>query len=148
MTPRAYYATKAVAAAAMRDNPGRRARVLHRIPPRGAAGPWGAAGAFGSKLLQDGLLYGVGEVFGETAERDAVDLYAFTSVINRHLDQTGRQELISLLWEMVYADGERHELEDNIVWRVSELVGIDGPDRVALRQRVAERVSARDENNG
>ena len=36
MTPRAYYATQAVAAAVMRDNPGRRARVLHRIPPRGA----------------------------------------------------------------------------------------------------------------
>lgn len=87
-------------------------------------------------------------VAGETAERDAVDLYAFTSVINRHLDQPARQELISLLWEMVYADGERHELEDNIVWRVSELVGIDGPDRVALRQRVAERLQARDENDG
>jgi len=87
-------------------------------------------------------------VAGETAERDAVDLYAFTSIINRHLDQSGRQELISLLWEMVYADGERHELEDNIVWRVSELVGIDGPDRVALRQRVAERLKTRDEDNG
>ncbi|MCO6386981.1 TerB family tellurite resistance protein [Aliihoeflea sp. 40Bstr573] len=87
-------------------------------------------------------------VAGETAERDAVDLYAFTSVINRHLDQPARQELILLLWEMVYADGERHELEDNLVWRVSELVGIDGPDRVALRQRIAERLQARDEKHG
>lgn len=82
-------------------------------------------------------------VAGETAERDAVDLYAFTSVVNRHLDLPARQELIELLWEMVYADGERHELEDNIVWRVSELVGIDGTDRVALRQRVAERLGAK-----
>lgn len=87
-------------------------------------------------------------VAGETAERDAVDLYAFTSVINRHLDLPARQELISLLWEMVYADGERHELEDNLVWRVCELVGIDGPERVALRQRVAERLQFRNEDNG
>ena len=87
-------------------------------------------------------------VAGETAERDAVDLYAFTSVINRHLDQPARQELMTLLWEMVYADGERHELEDNLVWRVSELVGIDGPERVALRRRVAERLPARTEKHG
>ena len=79
-------------------------------------------------------------IAGETAERDAVDLYTFTSVINRHLDHPAKQELISLLWEMVYADGERHELEDNIVWRVSELIGIDPQDRVALRRRVAERL--------
>lgn len=83
-------------------------------------------------------------IAGETAERDAVDLYAFTSIINRHLDQPARQELILLLWEMVYADGERHELEDNIVWRVSELIGIDAQDRVALRQRVAERLTPKD----
>lgn len=79
-------------------------------------------------------------IAGETAERDAVDLYAFTSVINRHLDHPARRELISLLWEMVYADGERHELEDNIVWRVSELIGIEPQERVALRRRVAERL--------
>lgn len=80
---------------------------------------------------------------GETAERDAVDLYTFTSVINRHLDLAARQELVSLLWEVVYADGERHELEDAMVWRVAELVGIPAPDRVALRQRVEERRSDR-----
>lgn len=83
-------------------------------------------------------------IAGETAERDAVDFYAFTSVINRHLDLPAKQELISLLWEMVYADGERHELEDNIVWRVSELIGIDPQDRVALRRRVAERLKNED----
>ncbi len=83
-------------------------------------------------------------IAGETAERDAVDLYAFTSVINRHLDLAARQELISLLWEVVYADGERHELEDNLVWRVAELVGIPAPDRVVLRQRVEERISDKD----
>ncbi|MCO6391430.1 hypothetical protein GTW25_10350 [Aliihoeflea aestuarii] len=87
-------------------------------------------------------------IAGETAERDAVDFYAFTSVINRRLDHPAKQELISLLWEMVYADGERHELEDNIVWRVSELIGIDPQDRVALRRRVAERLRNEDNEGG
>ncbi|WP_346433049.1 TerB family tellurite resistance protein [Breoghania sp.] len=42
---------------------------------------------------------------------------------------------------MVFADGEIHEFEDNIVWRVSELLGISTSDRLALRRRVARRAN-------
>lgn len=73
---------------------------------------------------------------GEQAEREAIDLYAFTSVLKRHLDEQARIEFIGLLWEMVYADGERHELEDNVVWRVAELIGVTTRDRITMRQRV------------
>lgn len=78
---------------------------------------------------------------GEAASREAIDLYAFTSVLNRELDETARVELIGLLWDMVYADGELHELEDNIVWRVAELIG------VSTRDRMLERRRARDDSN-
>lgn len=78
---------------------------------------------------------------GEKADQEAIDLFAFTSVLKRHLDEKGRVELIGLLWDVVYADGERHELEDNIVWRVAELIGVDGRTRVAARQRARERAS-------
>jgi len=73
---------------------------------------------------------------GEKAEREAIDLYAFTSVLMRHLDEAARIEFIRLMWEVVYADGEVHELEDNIVWRVAELLGVDGHDRIAMRRQV------------
>jgi uncharacterized tellurite resistance protein B-like protein len=75
---------------------------------------------------------------GETAEREAVDLYAFTSVLLRHLGPEAKVEFIRLLWEMVYADGEAHELEDNVVWRVAELIGVDSRDRILMRQKVRE----------
>jgi uncharacterized tellurite resistance protein B-like protein len=74
---------------------------------------------------------------GGRAEADAVDLYAFTSVVMRHLDADARMRLIGILWEVVYADGERHELEDNLVWRVAELIGVDSRDRVELRRAAA-----------
>jgi uncharacterized tellurite resistance protein B-like protein len=77
---------------------------------------------------------------GEEAEAEAVDLYAFTSVLMRHLDFEARKAFIGLMWEIVYADGELHELEDNIVWRVAELIGIEGRDRVEARQRAARNV--------
>lgn len=73
---------------------------------------------------------------GEEADREAVDLYAFTSVLGRHLDTEGRLELIRILWELAYADGGRHELEENIVWRVAELIGVDSRERVELRRQV------------
>jgi uncharacterized tellurite resistance protein B-like protein len=77
---------------------------------------------------------------GERAEQDAVDLYAFTSVLNRHLDDQGRIAFIRLMWDIVYADGEVHELEDNILWRIAELIGVDRRDRILTRQDAAKNM--------
>ena len=76
---------------------------------------------------------------GEKADREAVDLYAFTSVIKRELDEKARNTFIELLWEVVFADGLMHELEDNTVWRIAELIGVSGRERVLLRSEVAGR---------
>lgn len=76
---------------------------------------------------------------GEKADREAIDLYAFTSVLKRHLDLDARIEFIRIMWEIVYADGVRHELEDNLVWRIAELIGVERADRVAMRQSVETR---------
>ncbi len=78
---------------------------------------------------------------GEQADQEAVDLYAFTSVLMRHLDHEARVDFIEIMWEIVLADGEIHELEDNIVWRVAELLGIDSRDRVNARHRVQARMA-------
>jgi uncharacterized tellurite resistance protein B-like protein len=76
---------------------------------------------------------------GEEADQEAIDLYAFTSVLKRSLTREGCIEFVKIMWEIVYADGELHELEDNVVWRVAELIGVDSRERVALRQLVQER---------
>lgn len=74
------------------------------------------------------------------ADNEAIDLYKFTSVLRMGLEMEDRVHFVELLWELVYSDGERHELEDNVVWRISELLGVDGSDRVAMRQRVQRRM--------
>lgn len=73
---------------------------------------------------------------GEQADNEAIDLYSFTSVLKRHLDEDGRINFIRLMWEVCYADGELHELEDNTLWRVAELLGVDSRERVAARRSV------------
>jgi uncharacterized tellurite resistance protein B-like protein len=75
---------------------------------------------------------------GEAAEAEAVDLYQFTSVLVK-LPEEERLHLLELLFEVVYSDGELHELEDNLVWRIAELMGISTRERVELRQKVAEK---------
>ena len=75
----------------------------------------------------------------EAEDKEAVDLFRFTSVIKRRLDHEGRLRLIEMMWDMAYADGEVHEFEENLIWRVSELIAVSSRDRIHMRQRVAAR---------
>jgi uncharacterized tellurite resistance protein B-like protein len=72
-------------------------------------------------------------------EGDAVDLYHFTSVIMRSVNEEGRLRIVEMMWEMVYADGDVTEFEDNVLWRAADLLGVSSRDRIDLKHRVAER---------
>lgn len=74
-------------------------------------------------------------------ERDAVDLYRFTSILCRQLDQDGRKRIVEMLWEVVMADGVVDEFESNLVWRTAELIGVSTRDRVTLRKMVEARLT-------
>lgn len=71
------------------------------------------------------------------ADREAVDLYSFTSLLNRSLDEDGRRRMVEMMWQIVFADGRMNEFEDNIVWRASDLLGISARERVELRRSVS-----------
>lgn len=73
------------------------------------------------------------------AEHESVDLYHFTHLLNRTLDEEGRAKVIEMMWEIVYADGKRDELEDNLLWRAADLLGVSPRERVDLRRRIAEK---------
>lgn len=72
-------------------------------------------------------------------DAEAVDLYGFTSILKRSLDQAGRERVIAMMWRIVYADGGVHEFEDNMVWRVAELLGVPARDRIRLRKAIQGR---------
>jgi uncharacterized tellurite resistance protein B-like protein len=81
------------------------------------------------------------------AEHEAVDLYRFTSVLKRQMSEADRIRVIEHLWEIVYADGKTHEFEENLVWRVAELMGVDRRDRIAKKRAVAENRRAESEDS-
>lgn len=77
---------------------------------------------------------------GRVRDSEAIDLYGFTSAITSQLDQQGRCDVVSMLWEVVLADGKLDEYEANLVWRVAELLGVSTRDRVELRRAVEARL--------
>jgi uncharacterized tellurite resistance protein B-like protein len=70
------------------------------------------------------------------AEQESVDLYHFTHLLNRALDEPGRTRVIEMMWEIVFADGQRDELEDNLLWRAADLLGVSPRERIELRRRI------------
>ena len=79
----------------------------------------------------------------------AVDLYGFTRILKSELAEEERIHIVELLWSMVYVDGEVHEFEDNLVWRISELLAVDPKDRIAMKQKArGEMLISPDNDNG
>ncbi|KKB11857.1 hypothetical protein VE25_10345 [Devosia geojensis] len=76
----------------------------------------------------------------EASARDAeaVDFYRFTSALSS-LDIEERLEIIRMMWQVVFTDARNHELEDNMVWRVAELIGVSSRDRTVLRSQMARK---------
>ena len=77
----------------------------------------------------------------ETADAEAIDLYGFTIVLKRRLDDAGRERIIEMMWKLVYADGSVHEFEDNAVWRVAELLGVPSRTRIRLKKKVRDNAA-------
>ena len=74
----------------------------------------------------------------EQSDREAVDFFHFTNVLKRTLDDDGRHKIIEMMWDVVFADGEVTEFEENVVARIGELLGVPPRDRVLLRRKVAQ----------
>ena len=85
----------------------------------------------------------VDKLVKEAALRDAeaVDFYKFTQGLTQ-LGMDDRIEIIRMMWMVVFSDKKNHELEDNMVWRIAELIGVSGRDRTILRNQVGRAEQA------
>jgi uncharacterized tellurite resistance protein B-like protein len=85
---------------------------------------------------------------GQKSDREAVDLYQFTSALVHAMSLPERRRLIEMMWTIAYADGELQEFEENIIWRVSELLGVPARDRIALRRKIRAESGGDPETSG
>jgi uncharacterized tellurite resistance protein B-like protein len=80
------------------------------------------------------------------ADREAVDFYRFTSLLMRSLDEEQRRRVVAMMWAMAYADGRITEFEDNVMWRVADLLGVSNRERIELRNAAASAQQASAQN--
>ncbi len=70
------------------------------------------------------------------ADQETTDLSTFTAILKRQLDYSAQIDFVTLMWEMVCADGHASEMETIVVWRVAELLGIRDDERNAIQEHV------------
>lgn len=58
---------------------------------------------------------------GEKAD-DMVSLFEFTQLLHKHLDEKEKARIVSLLWQVAYADGRLDKYEDSLVLKISDLL--------------------------
>ncbi len=83
-------------------------------------------------------------VAADRAANDATHLIRFTRVIKDNFSHAERVELIEMIWEVVYADGERHAYEDSLMRRIAGLIHVSDRERGEARKRAVARL----ETNG
>jgi uncharacterized tellurite resistance protein B-like protein len=85
---------------------------------------------------------GLNRLLDEAAlrEREAIDIYRFTSVLRDRLTLEEKRQIILMMWQLVYADGELEPLEDNLIWRTAELLAVPTRDRMELKQMVRAEI--------
>ena len=84
----------------------------------------------------------VGRVMDEAARAadEMVDLYGFTRTVKDRLDEEGRIDLMEALWEVVYADGELHEYEAQLMRRLAGLLYVGDRQSGEARKRALDKL--------
>ncbi len=66
------------------------------------------------------------------------DLSSIVELIGRDADLAERSRLVSLAWSVAGADGDLHEFEEALVWRLGKLLGLDETQIAQARTSNAE----------
>ena len=73
-------------------------------------------------------------------EENATDLYAYTNVIKKELALNERKKIIEMMWQIITTDENFDPYENNLVWRVAELIGISTRERVQIKKDYLSKI--------
>lgn len=72
----------------------------------------------------------------------AVDHYQFVSLIKRHYDYDKRCELVHLMWQLAWVDGDVDPLEEHRIRRLADLLHVGHRDFIRAKLAVQEARNA------
>lgn len=76
---------------------------------------------------------------GEKAD-DMVSLFEFTQLLHKHLDEREKARIVSLLWQVAYADGQLDKYEDALVLKISDLLYVSRGRVMRLKHDAQQNV--------
>lgn len=82
----------------------------------------------------------------EEAESDAdrlVSIQHTTRLLNEHYDHAMKRRVIEMMWQLVYADGDKSHYEEHLMRQVSDLLYLSQGEFIQARHK-AEQGSAAD----
>ena len=78
----------------------------------------------------------------EAKVEDSVQVFGFTRVLKDAFDHEERVEMMEMLWQVVYADGELHDMEASLMRRVAGLLFVSDRESGDARKRALRRLQA------
>ena len=78
----------------------------------------------------------------ERAAAASVQWHGFTTAIKDGFDHAERVELVEMLWEVAYADGELHDYEASLLRRIAGLLYVSDRESGEARKRVRARLGS------
>ncbi len=75
----------------------------------------------------------------EEQNKQMVQLHGYTSDINDTMEMAERIELVGMLWDVAYADGQLHPEEELLIRRIAGLISVGDRDRVVARKQAQAR---------
>ena len=72
---------------------------------------------------------------------DLVSVYDFTSVLHERLGDEDKEQVVSLLWQVAYADGRLDKYEDALVRKIGDLLYVSRGAAMRLKHEADSRTS-------
>lgn len=76
--------------------------------------------------------------YSESKSSESTSDHPFTSLINEHYNYEQKVNLLSLMWQVAYADGDLDKYEDSVIRKVADLLYISHSDFVKTKLLASE----------
>jgi uncharacterized tellurite resistance protein B-like protein len=82
----------------------------------------------------------------DEAESDAdrlVSVQHVTRLLNEHYDQAMKRRVVEMMWQLVYADGDKSHYEEHLIRQVADLLYLSQEDFIKARHLAEEGAASR-----
>ena len=81
----------------------------------------------------------------EQAEADAdhlVSIQHVTRLLNEHYDHAMKRRVVEMMWQLVYADGEKDHYEEHLIRQVADLLYVSHSEFIQARHKAEAQIAS------